>query len=90
MKGIRIPNAALLDVYGRPAAVNNHDLHRASLMVHPPRIVHPEKNGTNNQHDANHKNPTAANVSTKVDTSERLSVIGKSRNFALAYVSAGR
>ena len=89
MKGIRIPNAALLDVYGRPAAVNNHDLHRASLLIHHPRIVHPEKNGANNHPDTNNKNPTATNVPPKVDTSERLSVIGKSRNFALADVPAG-
>ena len=31
MKAIKIPNAALLDVFGRPVAINSNDPHRPSL-----------------------------------------------------------
>ena len=67
MKAIRIPSAALLDVFGRPVAVNSHDLQRASIIHNPTFSGINEKNSSNN-HQSH----------SKIELKEQLTVIGKS------------
>lgn len=76
MKAIKIPNAALLDVFGRPVAVNNHDLQRPSIITNPSYTGHVDKNSSNNHHDPNNKNSVATG-SHKSDHTEQLTVIGE-------------
>lgn len=82
MKAIKIPNTALLDVYGRPVAVNSHDLHRPSIMSYQS-----DKNALNNQSDPRNKNITASASLTKSEQSERLTVIGNYIKFFLSVLS---
>ena len=71
MKAIKIPNAALLDVFGRPVAIDTHDLQRASV-IHSPSFT-----GSN---DKNRPNGVANHQShSKTEPKEQLTVIGKSR-----------
>ena len=77
MKAIKIPNAALLDVFGRPVAINNHDLHRPSILPIRSRKAQTEKISLNSHHEAQNKSSTVTTGSSKLDNSERLSVIGK-------------
>ena len=71
MKAIKIPNSALLDVFGRPVALNNHDLRRPSGLP-------TDKNSVNNHSDVHKKSSTATTSASKSDHSEQLTVIGKS------------
>ena len=71
MKAIKIPNSALLDVFGRPVAVNNRDLKRPSIIPYIPKAP------PLNQNDANNKNPTVPNAAVKQEMGERLTVIGE-------------
>lgn len=73
MKAIKIPNAALLDVFGRPVAINSNDPHRPSLT---PCISRAGFTETKSLNDA--KNSVGAIVVTpKTDSEERLCVIGE-------------
>lgn len=67
MKAIKIPNANLLDVFGKPAAINSHDLYQRSTSSHT----------NDNQGKDENSGPGDGNVSHKVDPSQQLSVIGK-------------
>lgn len=77
MRAIKIPNTALLDVYGRPVAVNSHDLHRPSVISNHSYRDHPEKNPANNHLDIREKNSTVTASLSKSDHTEQLTVIGK-------------
>jgi hypothetical protein len=76
MKAIKIPNTALLDVFGRPVAVNSHDLHRPSLIPNPSYTGQVDKNSPNNHYEAHTKLSTATSSTPKPDNPERLTVIG--------------
>lgn len=77
MKAIQIPNAALLDVFGRPVAVNNHDLQRASVIHNPSFVGLDEKNSPHKVNGIQNNHSVVNHVSTKVDHAEQLTVIGK-------------
>jgi len=70
MKAIKIPNTALLDVFGRTVATNTHDFHRLSHTEH----FHKQLN--NNHHETNSKSSNATVSGTKLDNSHQLTVIG--------------
>lgn len=76
MKAIKIPNSALLDVLGRPVAINSQDLHRTPAAPRPPKLTQIDKNSTNNliNGTGNGLGPTPA--PPPVDP-EDLTVIGK-------------
>lgn len=74
MKAIKIPNATLLDVFGRPVAVNSHDLQRPSIITNPSYTGQVDKNASNNHHDHHNKNSTAS--TSKSEHAEQLTVIG--------------
>jgi len=76
MKAIKIPNAALLDVFGRPVAINSHDLQRPSVIPNPSYTGQVDKNSSNNHNEVHNKNSTATVPSHKTDHAERLTVIG--------------
>jgi hypothetical protein len=76
MKAIKIPNTALLDVFGRPVAINSHDLQRPSIIRHPSYTGPLDKNLANNHYEAHKKNSTATNSIPKLDHAEQLTVIG--------------
>ena len=79
MKAITIPNAALLDVFGRPVAINSHDLHRSSLTSSHSQAGRTEKTRANNQSELTHKQSLGTSIpSPSVGSEERLSVIGES------------
>lgn len=78
MRAIQIPNAALLDVFGRQVAVNNHDQQRASVIHNPSYVGFEEKNST---HKQNGTHSILNNSSSKSDQLEQLTVIGKLRFF---------
>lgn len=67
MKAIKIPNASLLDVFGRPVATNSQDFHRLSFI---------EKNHQNNHYEPNSKSSNGTNPGIKLDTSHQLTMIG--------------
>jgi len=67
MKAIKIPNTALLDVFGRPVATNSHDFHRLSYT---------DKHFENNHYEPNSKNSNATGSGIKLDNSRQLTVIG--------------
>jgi hypothetical protein len=67
MKAIKIPNTALLDVFGRPVAINSEDFHRASFADHF------SKNLANDHYEANSKTSTPG---IKPDNTHLLTVIG--------------
>ena len=69
MKAIKIPNAALLDVFGRPVAVNSHDLQRPSVITNPSYTGQVD----NNHHDPNKQSGSS---SSKLEHAEQLTVIG--------------
>jgi hypothetical protein len=70
MKAIKIPNTALLDVFGRSVAINSHDLHRLS------HAENYDRNLANNHHESNSKHSSATNSTPKPDNTHRLAVIG--------------
>jgi hypothetical protein len=72
MKAIQIPNAALLDVFGRPVAVNSHDLQRSSIIPNQSYTGQVDKNLLNNHDDLK----KASTATAKLDHTERLTVIG--------------
>jgi hypothetical protein len=76
MKAIKIPNASFLDVFGRPVAINNHDLQRPSIICNPSYTGQVDKNSSNNHHDHNNKSSTASGSISKSDHAEKLTVIG--------------
>ncbi|CAF3551992.1 unnamed protein product [Adineta steineri] len=77
MKAIKIPNSALLDVFGRPVAINSHDLHRPSVTVRPSHTGPVDKSSSNNQNEVDKKSATGlASISTP-ENPERLTVIGE-------------
>ncbi|CAF3351949.1 unnamed protein product [Rotaria sp. Silwood1] len=71
MKAIKIPNTALLDVFGRPISINSKDFHRLSHSGHF------DKNSISNHNEPNSKglNPTGPNI--KPNDAHRLTVIGE-------------
>lgn len=77
MKAIKIPNTALLDVYGRPVAVNSHDLHRPSIASVQSNKNNINKNASNDQSDPRTKDSILTASIPKIEHSERLTVIGK-------------
>jgi hypothetical protein len=77
MKAIKIPNSALLDVFGRPVAINCLDLPRPSITPTPSSIGQLDKNSPNNHYVASNKNSTATATVPKLENAERLSVIGE-------------
>lgn len=82
MKAIKIPNATLLDVFGRPVALNSHDPHRPSLSSTVSRAgfteSHKSKAPSDVEHHLINKNPSVVAVATpKLDSDQRLCVIGK-------------
>lgn len=76
MKAIKIPNTALLDVFGRPVAINSHDLHRPSIIPNASYTGQNDKNLTNNHYEVHAKNSTATNSIPKPEHTEKLTVIG--------------
>jgi hypothetical protein len=76
MKAIKIPNAALLDVFGRPVAINSHDLQRPSIIPNPSYTGEVNKNSSNNHYDVHNKSSTATGSMSKPEHTERLTVIG--------------
>ena len=72
MKAIRLPNSALLDVFGRPVAINSHDFHRPSYFEQF------DKPAANNHYDAGSKTSNGTNPALKPDSNHRLAVIGES------------
>lgn len=76
MKAIKIPNTALLDVFGRPVAINSHDLRRPSGIPNPAFTGQVDKNSSNNHYEVHPKHSTATNSILKIDHSEQLTVIG--------------
>ncbi len=82
MKAIKIPNTALLDVFGRPVATNSQDFHRLSYAHHL------EKNSGNNHYEPHSKSSNATASGIKLDNAHLLTVIGlsssqKKRKFLL-------
>ena len=78
MKAIKIPNAALLDVFGRPVSINSSDPHRPSLTTCISRAGYNELEVPLNQNGGSAKNSlTPVVVPPKVDSDSRLSVIGE-------------
>lgn len=71
MKAIRIPNTTLLDVSGRPIALNHQELHHASF------IEKHEHHGPNYASDTTSKGSNGTNATNKPDNARRLAVIGK-------------
>ncbi|CAF3380623.1 unnamed protein product [Rotaria sp. Silwood1] len=67
MEAIKIPNSALLDVFGQPVGINTHDLRHSSITP----------NSSNNNLDGHKKSISAASSVSKVDIGERLTVIGE-------------
>ncbi|CAF4008329.1 unnamed protein product, partial [Adineta steineri] len=67
MKAIKIPNTALLDVFGRPVALNSHDFHRVS-HVDP---IEKNHNGSNG------KDPNAIGIGIAPNNTNQLTVIGE-------------
>jgi len=68
IKAIKIPNTALLDVFGRPVATNSHDFHRLSQT---------DYHLTNNHYEPNNKGSNATGPGLKIDQSRQLTVIGR-------------
>ncbi|CAF3946365.1 unnamed protein product [Rotaria magnacalcarata] len=68
---IRIPHTALLDVFGRPVAINSQDFHRISN----PHCS--EKNSTHNHHEQNSKGVNSTGLLVKPQNAYRLTVIGE-------------
>jgi len=77
MKAIKIPNTALLDVFGRPVAINHHDLRRQSIISYPTYTTHVDKNASNNHNEVQNNNSTATALLPKLENPERLTVIGQ-------------
>ncbi|UJR35317.1 hypothetical protein I4U23_028078 [Adineta vaga] len=78
MKAIKIPNTALLDVFGRTVAVNSHDLHRPPAVSRPSNIGQLDRNLTNNASDTNHKNGSSIPAPlSPLEDPEQLTVIGE-------------
>jgi UDP-N-acetylmuramoylalanine-D-glutamate ligase len=71
MKAIKIPNIALLDVFGRTVATNTHDFHRLSHTEHFHRHLN-----NNNHHENNSKSSNATATGVKLDHTDQLTVIG--------------
>ncbi len=70
MKAIKIPNTALLDVFGRPVATNSQDFHRLS------HVDNLYKNLTNNHYEVNSKGSNATASGITLDNTNQLTVIG--------------
>ncbi|UJR10551.1 hypothetical protein I4U23_014751 [Adineta vaga] len=72
MKAIKIPNTALLDVFGRPVTINSQDFHRLS------RAEHYEKLSMTNHNDTKNKDITTNGVNPipNINTTQ-LTVIGE-------------
>ena len=64
MKAIKIPNIALLDVFGRTVATNSHDFHRLSRSDH------------HHHHENNGKSSNAIVSGVKLEHPDQLTVIG--------------
>ena len=77
MKAIKIPNAALLDVFGRPVVINCHDLRRPSIISYPTYTVQVDKNASNNQREIDKKDSSVTASLPKLENPERLTVIGQ-------------
>ncbi|CAF2390017.1 unnamed protein product [Rotaria sp. Silwood2] len=71
MKAIKIPNTALLDVFGRPISINNKDFHRLSHSGHL------DKNLINNHNESNSKGLNLTGPNVKPSNAHRLTVIGE-------------
>ncbi|CAF0923689.1 unnamed protein product [Rotaria sordida] len=86
MEAIKIPNAALLDVFGHPVGINTHDRRQPSITPNSFPIGQRDKNLTNN-HSEDHKKPTSrTNSVSKLDNAERLTVIGETAlHIAIVY-----
>ena len=76
MKAIKIPNTALLDVFGRPVAIDSHDLHRPSVIPNPSYTGTVDKPTGNNHYEAHNKLSTATSSIPNPENPERLTVIG--------------
>ncbi|CAF1123494.1 unnamed protein product [Adineta ricciae] len=76
MKAIKVPNTALLDVLGRPVAINSHDLHRTPAAPRPPKPAQIDKNLTNNLFDVTGNGLVPTPAPPPVDP-EDLTVIGE-------------
>ncbi len=70
MKAIKIPNTALLDVFGRPVSINSQDFHRLS------RTDYLEKNIANNHSELNGQIPNGTVTNITPDNAQQLTVIG--------------
>ena len=70
MKAIKIPNTALLDVFGRAVATNGHDFRRFS------NTEHNSKNSITNHFDNNSKNSNATVSGLKLNNAHLLTMIG--------------
>lgn len=68
---IRIPNTTLLDVSGRPVAINHQDFHHTSFLSHH------DQNGSTNQLETTSKSSNATNFALKQENAHRLAVIGE-------------
>ncbi|CAF3336535.1 unnamed protein product [Rotaria socialis] len=68
---IRIPHTALLDVFGRPVAINSQDFRRISNPHYS------EKNSAHNHHEQNSKGVNSTGLIVKPQNSYRLTVIGE-------------
>ncbi|CAF2381938.1 unnamed protein product [Rotaria sp. Silwood2] len=77
MEAIKIPNTALLDVFGHPVAINTHDLRQPSIAPNSSSIGQLDKNSSNNQSDGHKKSTSGASSVSKLDIAERLTVIGE-------------
>ncbi|CAF1007928.1 unnamed protein product [Adineta ricciae] len=72
MKAIKIPNTALLDVFGRPVSINSQDFHRLS------RADYYEKISMSNHNDTKTKDSNVNGVNPLPNpTTNRLTVIGE-------------
>lgn len=72
MKAIKIPNTALLDVFGRAVATNGHDFRRFSTTEHS------IKNSIANHFDLNSKNSSGTASGFKTSNAHLLTMIGLS------------
>lgn len=71
MKAIKIPNTALLDVFGRPVAINSHEFHRLSHSDPNEKAV------PNTHNETRGKDSIANGVPPNPNTAPRLTVIGE-------------
>jgi hypothetical protein len=78
MKAIKIPDAALLDVFGRPVAINNHDVRRSSVAPSRTRPEHNVNNADSNNREMAQQIAAPIDAAVQFEDVEHLTVIGQS------------